>query len=175
MERWRQWVDAHHPGRARRVGLAWSGRPTHPNDRRRSIRLQALLPLLEAGPVRFVSLQKPMPPADLDVIGRFPGLGDLSSELTDFEDTAALIANLDMVITVDTSVGHLAGALGKAAWIMIPKASDWRWLLDRNDSPWYPTLRLFRQPQPGAWGPLVAGVASALREEIGQQPASAAD
>jgi ADP-heptose:LPS heptosyltransferase len=109
-----------------------------------------------------VSLQKPFPPADADAAGLFPNLVDMSSALTDFDETAALIANLDLVITVDTSMGHLAGAIGKPVWILLSKASDWRWLIDREDTPWYPTARLFRQSQPGAWAPIVADVAAAL-------------
>lgn len=87
--------------------------------------------------------------ADVELIGRFPGRADLSEPLTDFEETAAVIANLDMVITVDTSTGHLTGAIGKPAWIMLSKASDWRWVIDRSDLPRYPSVRLFRQPRCG--------------------------
>jgi ADP-heptose:LPS heptosyltransferase len=86
----------------------------------------------------------------------------MSPALTDFDETAAVIANLDLVITVDTSMGHLAGALGKPVWILLSKASDWRWLVDRKDTPWYPTARLFRQSQSGAWAPVIAEVAGAL-------------
>jgi ADP-heptose:LPS heptosyltransferase len=96
----------------------------------------------------------------------FPGLADVSGELTDFGETAALIANLDLVITVDTAMGHLTGAMGKPVWIMVPKASDWRWLLDRSDSPWYPTARLFRQQTPGEWDPVIAEVTAALAAEL---------
>lgn len=160
--RWKQWLDANHPAGVPRIGLAWSGRPTHPNDRRRSTRLESLLPLTRATKGRFISLQKPFPAADKPLISEFPGLRDISDELKDFEDTAALISQLDLVITVDTSVGHVTGALGKPAWIMLAKAPDWRWLLDRSDSPWYPTVRLFRQPTSGAWSRTVAEVAEAL-------------
>ena len=146
------------------MGLAWSGRPTHPNDRRRSVRLEQLGPLARVGAVRFVCLQKPIPPADATWLDGFPGMLDWSSELRTFDDTAALVANLDLVITVDTSIGHLSGALGKPTWIMLPTASDWRWLLDRTDSPWYPTVRLFRQPAPGAWDTLIADIETALIE-----------
>jgi hypothetical protein len=91
---------------------------------------------------------------------------DLAEDLKDFGETAAVIENLDMVVTVDTSMGHLAGALGKPAWIMLPKAADWRWMLDRSDSPWYPTVRLFRQGYPGAWEYVLAEVAAALTKEL---------
>jgi Tfp pilus assembly protein PilF len=149
-----------------RIGIAWSGRPTHPNDRRRSVRLERLAPLAKAGPACFVSLQKPLPPADAAAMSLFAGLTDLSDALSDFEETAALIANLDMVITVDTAMGHLAAAMAKPVWIMLPKASDWRWLLDRSDSPWYPTARLFRQRSPGAWDAVIAETAAALAERL---------
>lgn len=166
VERWARWLQANHPSGTRRIGLAWSGRPTHPNDRRRSIRLDRLGPIASAGPARFISLQKPIPLSDAGQLEQFPGLVDISEELREFDDTAALIANLDMVITVDTSIGHLAGALGKPTWIMLPKASDWRWLLERSDSPWYPSVRLFRQQTPGAWDPLIADMAAALSEDL---------
>ena len=139
------------PTGVKRIGLAWTGRPTHPNDRRRSLPLAAFGSLADAGPAAFVSLQKPMPTRDLETMTRFPGMTDISPELVDFGETAALMENLDLVITVDTAIGHLAGALGKAVWILIPKAADWRWMLDRDDSPWYPSVRLFRQQRPGDW------------------------
>jgi tetratricopeptide (TPR) repeat protein len=146
-----------------RVGLAWTGRPTHPNDMRRSLSLEHLLPLAEAYPGRFICLQKPVPMRDEPIMSRFSGLVDLSDALTDFAETAALISNLDLVITIDSAVAHLAGALGKPAWTMLAKAADWRWMLSRSDTPWYPTLRLFRQPVPGAWDEVIAEVADALR------------
>ena len=96
---------------------------------------------------------------------QFRGMTDLSADLTDFGETAAMIENLDMVVTVDTSMGHLAGALAKPVWIMLPKAADWRWMLDRSDSPWYPTVRLFRQRVPGGWDVVLAEVARALAKE----------
>ena len=95
---------------------------------------------------------------------------DLSNDLTDFGETAALIENLDLIITVDTSMGHLAGALGKPVWIMIPKAADWRWMLDREDSPWYPSARLFRQARPGEWDPVLDRLRAALAEELRYAP-----
>ncbi len=163
---WRQRLDAMLPHGGRRVGLAWTGRPTHPNDRRRSIPLARLAPLATAGRASFISLQKPMPPADLAAVAQFPGFTDLSADLADFGETAAVIANLDLVITVDTAIGHLAGAMARPVWIMLPKASDWRWLLERSDSPWYPTARLFRQQTPGAWDPVIAAVTGTLAHEL---------
>jgi ADP-heptose:LPS heptosyltransferase len=90
------------------------------------------------------------------------GLTDLSASLTDFAETAALVANLDLVITVDTAVAHLAGALGVPVWLMLPYAPDWRWLVGRNDTPWYDSIRLFRQPAPGEWEPVTAAIAELL-------------
>ena len=171
---WGQRLGATLPPGVKRIGLAWTGRPTHPNDRRRSVPLSQLLPLADAGPAAFVSLQKPMPARDLDSIQRFPGMTDLSEELTDFGETAALMENLDLIITVDTSMGHLAGALNKPAWILIPKAADWRWLLNRDDSPWYPSVRLFRQPKPGEWNEPLARMRSALAAELARSPAETA-
>ncbi len=160
---WSDRLNSQLPSGPRRIGIAWSGRPTHPNDRRRSIRLEHLAPLAGAGPASFVSLQKPLPSADVSSMSVFPGLADISELLIDFEETAALIANLDLVITVDTAMGHLSGALGKPVWILLPKASDWRWLLDRPDSPWYPCVRLFRQRVPGIWQPVIEEATEALK------------
>jgi tetratricopeptide (TPR) repeat protein len=169
---WRDRLDASLPRGLKRIGLAWTGRPTHPNDRRRSVRLSRLLPLTEAGPAAFVSLQKPMPESDREAMKAFNGMTDLSADLTDFGETAALIQNLDLVITVDTSMGHLAGAMAKPIWVLVPKASDWRWQLDREDSPWYPTARLFRQAKPGEWDPVLARLTAALAGELRQQVAA---
>lgn len=162
------------PGR--RIGLAWTGRPTHPNDRRRSLPLARLRAIAAAAGdnATFVSLQKPFPASDHDVLPLFRGMTDLSEDLKDFGETAAVIENLDMVLTVDTSMGHLAGALGRPVWIMLPKAADWRWMLNRDDSPWYPTVRLFRQHYPGAWDDLLTEVSRALRVELASGQVEAA-
>jgi hypothetical protein len=163
-EAWRVKLNEMLPQGVKRIGLAWTGRPTHPNDRRRSVPLERFLPLVGTGPAAFVSLQKPMPDRDKALISQFPGMTDISLDLVDFGETAAVIDNLDLVITVDTSMGHLTGALGKPVWIMIPKAADWRWLLDRDDTPWYPTARLFRQERPGDWDGVLAATRGALEE-----------
>jgi ADP-heptose:LPS heptosyltransferase len=126
-------------------------------------------------PAVFVSLQKPMPEADRVELARFAGMTDLSEDLTDFGETAAVIENLDLVITVDTSMGHLAGAMGKPVWIMIPKAADWRWLLERDTTPWYPSARLFRQRRPGDWDGVLAQVREALQAQLRQPMSVAAD
>jgi hypothetical protein len=148
-----------------RIGLVWSGRPTHPNNLKRSLKLEQLLPLAEAGNAAWVSLQKPFPEAD-DLAGVPFGMTDLSAELTDFSETAAVIANLDLVITVDTSIAHLAGAMGKRVWVLIYKAPDWRWGLKGSQTPWYPTMKLFRQDTPGDMAPVIKDVAEQLAKFI---------
>ena len=136
----------------RRIGLAWRGTQHIP---KRSVPFAALQPILVAGDAEFHSLQK-------EPAGEDHSLIDHHVELQDFADTAALISQLDLVITIDTAVAHLAGALGKPVWIMLHHNADWRWLLDRDDSPWYPTARLFRQKRPGDWAGVVADVVRAL-------------
>ncbi len=159
---WRQRLDAVRPDRRLRVGLAWSGRPTHPNNVRRSVRLETLAPILAVQGVDFFGLQKPFPEEDRALAARLPHFLDLSPELTDFAETGAAIEALDLVVAVDTAVVHLAGALGAQAWVLVPEPADWRWLLDRQDSPWYPTLRLFRQSRPAEWATVIEDVAAAL-------------
>jgi len=140
------WEDRLGPHDKLRVGLVWSGNPGHTNDRNRSLPLQKLLRLLEAD-ATFVSLQKNPKAADQAILSERTDILDLTSDLTDFSETAALVCCLDLVITVDTSVAHLAAALGRPTWILLPYLPDFRWLLDRDDSPWYPTVRLFRQSE----------------------------
>lgn len=128
-----------------RVGLVWSGNPKHKNDHNRSIPFQRFLRLFDGIDATFVSLQKEPRPDDKAALSERADIIDLTADITGFSDTAALVSCLDLVITVDTSVAHLAGALGLRTWILLPYTPDWRWLLDRDDSPWYPTVRLFRQ------------------------------
>ncbi len=141
-----------------RIGLAWSGKPRPAN---RSIELRSLLPLLDLG-ADFVSLQKHVRADDATVLQERSDLVHLGDKLDTFADTAALIANLDLVISVDTSVAHLAGALAKPVWVLLPFLPDFRWLLDREDSPWYPTARLFRQNTPGDWPGVISRVVAEL-------------
>jgi hypothetical protein len=152
------------PVRKLRVGLAWSGNPGHLNDHNRSLPLRALLRLcdLDAG---IISLQKD-PGADDKALLDRADIIDLTADLTDFAETAALVSCLDIVISVDTSVAHLAGALGRATWMLLPYSPDFRWLLDRDDSPWYPTMRLFRQGQSRDWDELVDRVRAELALRI---------
>jgi len=129
-----------------RVGLVWSGNPKHNNDRNRSMPLRKLARILDVD-ATFVSLQKDVRPDDRAALHERTDIVDLTAHLTDFRETAALMSCLDLVITVDTSVAHLSGALGRPTWIMLPYTPDYRWLLNRDDSPWYPTVRLFRQTE----------------------------
>ncbi|CCD92930.1 putative TPR domain protein; O-GlcNAc transferase related protein [Bradyrhizobium sp. ORS 375] len=144
-----------------RVGLVWSGNPHQANDGNRSMPLATLLPLLDVE-ADFVSLQKELRPADKALLAQQSRIRDFTAELTDFADTAALMACLDVVVTVCTSAAHLAGTLGRPTWIMLPYLADWRWLRDREDSPWYPSARLFRQDASCRFEPVVARVRDEL-------------
>ena len=146
-----------------KVGLVWAGRPQHHNDRNRSLPLSSLAPLAQVKGVVFYSLQKGAAAAQAQNPPPGMELVDLSQEIKDFADTAALIENLDLVISVDTVVAHLAGALAKPVWTLLPLTPDWRWLLAREDSPWYPTMRLFRQGARGEWGSVIERVARELK------------
>jgi hypothetical protein len=146
-----------------KIGLAWAGRSEHKLDLKRSIALQALLPLADVKNVHFYSLQKTAPadpsqPNSSD----FP-MTDWTADLHDFDDTAALIENLDLIISVDTAIAHLAGAMGKPVWVLIPFVPDWRWMRDRTDSPWYPTMQLFRQAKFEDWQSPIGQIVPALR------------
>lgn len=161
---WRTRLDALVPRGFRRVGVAWAGRPTHNNDSNRSASLATLAPLATVPGIALISLQKG---PGQDQIGAYYGrapLLNLGPELNTFAETAALLEALDLVIVVDTAVGHLAAALGRPVWLLLPYAPDWRWLLGRTDSPWYPSMRLFRQHAPQEWTGVVADAAAALRQ-----------
>jgi tetratricopeptide (TPR) repeat protein len=150
-----------------RIGLVWAGNPKHRDDRKRSIDLDVLLPLFDVA-ATFVSLQKDSRAADEAVLAKRSDIIDVGPSLNSFADTAALISHLDLVISVDTSVAHLAGALGRPVWVLLPFVPDWRWLLDRDDSPWYPTARLFRQTDTGDWRGVVGRVCTALHDLVGR-------
>ena len=144
-----------------RVGLVWAGSTTGEGDKRtRSVALFASLAAVEG--VKFYSLQKG--PDSVQSAPTGMDWTDFTSELHDFSDTAALVQNLDLVITVDTSMAHLAGALGRPVWVVVPFESDFRWLVGRTDSPWYPTMRLFREPVPRDTATPIAQMVQALRE-----------
>ncbi len=170
------WENRLGPRTRFRVGLVWSGDPGHKNDHNRSIALRALAPLLDCD-VQFVSLQKGVRDQDRAFLDERKDIIDLTEHLTDFSDTAALVSCLDLVISVDTSVVHLTGALGVPVWTMLPFNPDWRWLLNRDDSPWYSSMRLFRQPKRGDWASVVDDVRGELEALVsaspqGQKPSS---
>ncbi|MBP2292087.1 tetratricopeptide repeat protein [Azospirillum rugosum] len=163
VERWRARISNDPAGGALRVGIVWAGNPSHKNDHNRSIPLHRLAPWLRIPGVRFYALQKDVRPADAAVL---EALGDvvtpLGPDLRDWTDTAAALSALDLLVSVDTSVAHLAGTLGRPVWMLLPFAADWRWLRDREDSPWYPSMRLFRQPSAGDWDAVFARMAGEL-------------
>lgn len=144
-----------------RIGLCWAGSPTHEPDKQRSIPLKMFAPLFEID-ATFVSLAKDIRQSDAAALAESPIL-DFSQSLETFADTAALISELDVIISADTAVAHLAGALGKPVWILIPYVGCWRWLLNREDCPWYPTSRLFRQSPRDQWAPAIERVGAEIR------------
>lgn len=158
------------PGPGLRVGLVWSGRPTHGNDAERSLAPEELAPLLAVEGVRFFSLQQSPRDGHLERLAKLGTVHDLSPHLADFADTGAALQTLDLLISVDTAVAHLAGALNRPAWVMITRQPDWRWLLEREDSPWYPSVRLFRQPGKWDWRPVVGRLRDELRSLVASQP-----
>ena len=147
-----------------KVGVVWAGNPLHHNDAARSMRLEEFAPILQVPGVAFYSLQLPVPARDETSFRSLENVVDVSGRFKGFLETAAIVSQLDLVIAVDTAMAHLAGALGRPVWTLLPFAPDWRWMLEREDTPWYPNMRLFRQKQRGQWQPVVAGVV----EELGR-------
>jgi Flp pilus assembly protein TadD len=145
-----------------RVAIAWSGSPHHPDDRNRSIPLRLLEPILTMDHINVVSIQREVRQEDAELLAQLPGLTNLGEELANFDDTAGVVSLVDLVISVDTSVAHLAGALGRPTWILLPFCPDWRWMIERDDSAWYPTARLFRQPALSDWPSAIRKVAKEL-------------
>jgi hypothetical protein len=152
-----------------RVALAWSGNPSHYNDRNRSIPFARLAPIL-AQSACFLSVQRDLRGEDAERLAAEPRMTHLGGELENFTDTAAVLALCDLVIAADTAVAHLAGATGRPLWVLIPFAPDWRWTLNGEASPWYPAARLFRQSALGDWDAVIARVAT----ELGRLVASTA-
>jgi tetratricopeptide (TPR) repeat protein len=162
VDHWQQTLEQ---GNKFRVGLVWSGNPGHRNDNNRSIPLSLFARVLVVD-ADFVSLQREIRDTDKAALEQFAGIFRCGDALNDFSDTAALAECMDLIITVDTAVAHLAGALAKNVWILLPYNPDWRWLLERTDSPWYPTARLFRQRNMGGWREVIEEVTTALREMV---------
>ncbi|MGN6749331.1 MAG: tetratricopeptide repeat protein [Xanthobacteraceae bacterium] len=159
-----------------RIAVAWAGNPVHDNDRNRSIALSTLAPLFpppnpppQAGKGRvgasFISIQRELRGEDVEQVAAQARLTHIGGALDDFDDTAAVLALCDLLITVDTAPAHLAGAMGRPVWVLVPFAPDWRWTLDGEATPWYPTARIFRQPALGDWNAVIARVAAALQNE----------
>src|SRR6266446_2169575 len=146
-----------------RVAVAWSGNPEHMNDRNRSIPLSRLAPLWSAGTARFLAVQRELRSGDAELLAQEPRVIQIGTQLDDFADTAAVFALVDLVVTVDTSVAHLAGAMGRPVWVLVPFSPDWRWTRSGESSRWYPSARLFRQPSLGDWDSVI----QRLRGELG--------
>ena len=147
-----------------RIALAWSGNPSHDNDRNRSIALRRLAPLFDGKRASFISLQRELRGGDAEILAA-KGVTEIGERLEDFADTAAVLALCDRLITVDTAVAHLAGAMGRPVWVLVPFAPDWRWGLNGETTPWYPTARLFRQPKPDDWNAVISRVGAELGHE----------
>jgi ADP-heptose:LPS heptosyltransferase len=157
-------------GERLKVGIVWAGNPAHKNDRHRSLASDFLAPLAHVPGIWLCNLQmsaRAGQAVNAEAQAAKLGMTDWTAELLDFADTAALVANLDLVISVDTSIAHLAGAMGKPVWLLLPLNCDWRWLTVREDSPWYPTMRLFRQKKFGDW----TGVIQRVVDRLGEKPA----
>ena len=161
-ERVAKWRPRLEPVAQPRVALVWAGRAAHVNDRNRSIALAEFEPLLASGGVRFVSVQRELRPADAERLAGDSRILHVGDDLSDFAETAAVLTLCDLVICVDTSVAHLAGALGRPTFVLVPFQPDWRWTANRATSPWYPQIRLFRQPVPGDWKSAIRHVSEAL-------------
>ncbi len=160
---WKDRLNRLTPTASRRIGIVWAGRPTHNNDRWRSASLAAFAPLAALPGVALVSLQKG--PAAAQAGGYFGAapLVNIGAEIVDYEDTMAIIESLDLLVTVDTSVGHVAGAMGKKVFVLLARAPDWRWMLERTDTPWYPSMTLVRQTTTGVWSDVMATAAGLVR------------
>jgi tetratricopeptide (TPR) repeat protein len=158
------------PASGLKVGLAWTGNPDHPKNKFRSVPLDLLESLFDLEGVHFFSLQ--MGPAAAELAARKLPIADLAPVTGDMADTAAQMAHLDLIVSIDTSMAHLAGALARPVWVLLGHSPDWRWLMDREDSPWYPTARLFRQPRHDDWPSVIARVRTALKEYANQMQIS---
>jgi len=157
-----KWAARLGTGPELKVGVVWTGNPRHVNNRYRSITAEALLPMLAIEGIKFFSLQVGARHDELTKCSK-GAVPDFSAELTDYAETAGVIANLDLVVTICTSVAHLTGGLGKPLWVLLNSVPDWRWMLEREDNPWYPTARLFRQRKLGDWTSVLERLETELR------------
>lgn len=165
---WREWLGE---GSEPRVGIVWSGNPSHPDDRRRSMPLELLRAQAPRGGVRFVSLQLELRDGDREAVAQWPELMNAGTQQRDMADTAALVESLDAVLSVDTSVAHVTGALGRPLLLMLQRCCDWRWGLSGDASPWYPSARLLRQPAPGDWTAVVRQAMAVIGQLPPRDPA----
>ena len=152
-----------YPGQGLRIGLAWAGNPSHKADAQRSMPLEAFLPLAEIPGLSLFSLQKGAATHQIAPLRKHLSILDAASNHNSMAETAALVATLDLVLSVDTSIAHLTGAMGKRVWVLLARLADWRWMEQRSDSPWYSSARLIRQTASGDWAGVVAQVAEGLR------------
>ena len=159
---WRQRIEALTPRGKKRIGLVWAGRPTHKNDRKRTVRLDQFAPLFARDDIAIITVQKGDQIAQVGGYFGAAPLVNLGPSIHDFTDTLAILQSLDRLVTIDTSVAHLAGASGVPTSVILPYAPDWRWLLDRDDTPWYPSLRLYRQQRAYEWAGVIERLAAAL-------------
>ena len=155
-------------GKIKRVGIAWAGRPTHRNDRNRSAGFKHFIEILGLPGISVFSLQKGPASGDISNFGCDALVTNLSGRINDFADTAAILSQLDLVITVDTALAHMAGAMGVTTWVAVPFAPDWRWMRGKDTTPWYPSMRLFRQKRHGAWEGVFSDIRRALRDHIAE-------
>lgn len=158
-----RWAHLGTSGGKLNVGLVWKGNPKHENNHNRSLALELLMPLLDCEFCSFFNLQWDLNTEESQLLQTRSNVQNRIAEVRDFDDTAALINRLDLVISADTAVAHLAGALGKPVWILLPFSPDWRWMLNRFDTPWYPSARLYRQTARGEWRPVIAEVLKQLK------------
>jgi FkbM family methyltransferase len=158
-----------------KIGVVWAGSPSHSNDRNRSLTLDMMLPVAALPGIAVYSLQAGPRVGDLAKRAHSALVFDLSAALKDFTDTAAIVAQLDLIVCADTSIAHLAGAFGRPVWVLMPFAPDWRWMIGREDSPWYPNMRMFRQSEPGRWDDVVARIVSELEKLAAGRPASGSE
>jgi hypothetical protein len=170
-ERRAYWTPHMPPATGPRVALCWAGNPNHNSDRHRSIPAPQLAPLLAVSGVQFASVQKDLRETDMAFLANAPVL-NFGVHLRDFGDAAAILSMCDLVITVDTAIAHLAGALGLPVWILVQHSPDFRWLMQREDSPWYPTARLYRQPKVFDWESVIARLAGDLASFRDQKSSS---
>jgi ADP-heptose:LPS heptosyltransferase len=168
-DRLARWRDRFPVSERLRVGICWAGSKSHLNDRNRSVPLERFAKVLAVPNLDFISVQKEVSESSAGVLSEY-GVYQLGQEFDDFADTAAVVSMLDLLITVDTSIAHLGGAMGKAVALLLPFSPDFRWLLDRTDSPWYPTMRLFRQAKRDDWPPVFAAMKTALEAKYVRSP-----